>query len=196
VDLILKPWRSVLAGIAWIERLLIVVLIAIIVLSITGQVISRYVFGQPIAWVEEVATYSFIWATFIGASLGLKSDRHVKIDTFVGRLPPRAAAIFKALVFAIILALLIAMLPKVWINVQLEMRRMTVALPVMVPIGWFFSVPLFVGLASMALTAAYRLLEEVSFCLSGRDRQVIQEEYGDDSSSDDEIERAFSGSAT
>ena len=48
--------------------------------------------GRPIAWVEEIATYAFIWMTFVGASLGLKEGRHILIATFVGRLAAAPAA--------------------------------------------------------------------------------------------------------
>ena len=189
---ILLPWRRLLGAVAAVERVLIVLLIANIVLNITAQVISRYAYGLPLVWVEEVATYSFIWATFIGASLGLKYDRHVKIETFVGRLPPRAAAVFKALVMALILALLVGMMPRAWVNMTLEMRRMTIALPVMVPMGWFFSVPLLVGMASMALTALYRLLVELTVAAGGPPPPPIGG-YAAEVEEDVEVERVLAG---
>lgn len=189
---ILEPWRRLLGAVAAVERVLIVLLIANIVLNITAQVISRYAYGLPLVWVEEVATYSFIWATFIGASLGLKYDRHVKIETFVGRLPPRAAAVFKALVMALILALLVGMMPRAWVNMTLEMRRMTIALPVMVPMGWFFSVPLLVGMASMALTALYRLLVELTVAAGGPPPPPIGG-YAAEVEEDVEVERVLAG---
>lgn len=165
---ILERWRSLLGAIAVVEQLLVVLLIANIVVNITAQVISRYLFNLPLVWVEEIATYSFIWATFIGAALGLKYDRHIKIETFVDRLPPRGVAAMKAFVFALILAFILWMLPKVWTNMLLEMRRTTIALPVNIPIGWFFSVPLMAGVVSMALTATYRVLGELQVMGGGR----------------------------
>lgn len=164
---LLDHWRSALGAIAFLERLAVILLVANIVANITAQVVSRYVLGHPLVWVEEVATYSFIWATFIGAALGLKYDRHVRIETFVTRLPPRGAAAMRAVVFALILALIVWMLPKAWSNMMLEMRRQTIALPVRVPMGWFFSAPLIYGAASMAFTAAYRLLAEIRVMAGG-----------------------------
>ena len=38
--------------------------------------------SRPITWVEESATYAFIWMSFVGASLGLKYGRHILIATF------------------------------------------------------------------------------------------------------------------
>src|SRR5215208_3851324 len=53
-------WRALaLPGEA--ERIAGVFLIALMVVTITIQVVTRYAFGQPLVWVEELATYSFIW---------------------------------------------------------------------------------------------------------------------------------------
>jgi TRAP-type transport system small permease protein len=82
----LETWRRALALVAVAERVLGVLLIGNIILNIAAQVFSRYVLNRPLVWVEELATYSFIWATFIGASLGLKRLRHVRIETYVARL--------------------------------------------------------------------------------------------------------------
>lgn len=186
------PWRAVLRALAALERLALVLLIANIVINITAQVISRYLFGLPLVWVEELATYSFIWATFVGAALGLKYDRHVKIETFVSRLPARGAAAMRLVVTVLILALLLWMLPKVWTNMVLEMKRMTIALPHPIPIGWFFSVPLMVGAASMALTAGYRIVNELHV-ISGGPPLALMDEPPPEEDDDLEAERALTG---
>ena len=68
--------------------------------AITVQVFTRYALGRPIAWVEESATYAFIWMAFVGASVGLKEGRHILIATFGAHLPPRLAAGLRVLVWA------------------------------------------------------------------------------------------------
>ena len=59
-------WRA-LALLGEAERIAGVFLIALMVVTITIQVVTRYAFGQPLVWVEELATYSFIWSVFLGA---------------------------------------------------------------------------------------------------------------------------------
>jgi len=189
----LTLWRHILSLVAAVERVLLVLLIANIVLNITAQVVSRYAFGRPLVWVEEVAVYSFIWATFVGAGLGLKYGRHVKIETFVSRMSARRAALPRALVFALILVFALWMLPFVSANMALEMRRSTIALPFHVPMGWFFSMPLLVGLVSMAFTAAYRMLVEINLAVGGAPQPPILGEPREEEDDDLEAERAFSG---
>ena len=63
-------WRAVTL-LGSLERMVGIGLLALMVVTITLQVITRYLFGQPLVWVEELATYSFIWSVFLGAALGL-----------------------------------------------------------------------------------------------------------------------------
>ncbi|WP_366554548.1 TRAP transporter small permease [Aquibaculum sediminis] len=189
---LLAAWRSLLNLLATVERLVLIFLIANIVLNITAQVISRYAFGRPLVWVEEIAIYSFIWATFVGAALGLKYSRHVKIETFVSHLPLGGAALLRALVFALILGFSVWMLPFVWTNAVLEMKRGTISLPFDAAMGWFFSVPLMVGLSSIALTAAYRLLDELNQ-LAGRAPQPPITGMPEEEQEDEEAEKVLVG---
>lgn len=169
-------------------------LIANIVVNITAQVISRYLFGTPLIWVEEVATYSFIWATFIGASVGMKYDRHVKIETFVRRLPPRGAAAMRLVVALLILAFIVWLLPKAWVNMALEMQRRSIALPIPVPVGWFFSVPLMVGLASMGFTLLYRITADLTVLAGAPPQPPITGDINE-VEEDLEAERVLAGEA-
>jgi len=86
------------------ERWIGIVLLAVIVACIFGQVVSRYAFGLPLVWVEELSTYAFIWCVFIGASMALKQNRHIRILSFVSRLSPKRQLFFRQVTDGIILA--------------------------------------------------------------------------------------------
>lgn len=162
-----RYWR-LLGAIGAIERVVGVLLITTIVGNIGAQVFSRYVLGQPLVWVEELAVYAFIWGTFIGASLGLKELRHIKIATFVGSLPPRPQGLLRALAYLIMLALMLVLMVQASKVMGIEGRSRSISLPVAVPRSWFYSVPLFVGCASMLLTCGYFILAELWAGLFGR----------------------------
>jgi TRAP-type C4-dicarboxylate transport system permease small subunit len=188
----IEPCRRLLGLLGRLEQALVVLLLVNIVLNILAQVISRYFFGKPLVWVEEIATYSFIWATFLGAALALKYDRHVKIDTFVARLPERPGAVARAVVFLVIMALLATILPSLVSAIEVEMRRSSIALPVQIPSGWFFSVPLAVGVVSMLLTAVFKVVVELRFALGGEPPPLIMRPLPDDHD-DDAVEQAMLG---
>lgn len=189
----IEAWRRLLGLWGRLEQMLVVLLLLNIVINILAQVISRYFFGKPLVWVEEMATYSFIWATFLGAALALKYDRHVKIDTFVGHLAPRGAAFARGLVMLVVIALLATLLPSLQQAIAIEMRRDTIALPVQIPSGWFFSVPLAVGAVSMLLTALFRLVVELRFVLGGAPPPRIMPPLPTDPDDDEAVEKALLG---
>jgi len=44
------------------------------------QNISRFVLRDSLSWSEELARYLMVWATFIGASIGVKRGSHVGVE--------------------------------------------------------------------------------------------------------------------
>ena len=161
----LDSFKTVLNVIGAVERLFGVGLIAFITAAITVQVFTRYALNQPLVWVEEAASYAFIWGAFIGASLGLKRDRHIKIATFVGFLAPRGQALMRCLAHALTLWLMLWLMSKALVIMGVEGRSKTIALPVEIPRDWFYSKALFASAASMALTAVYLILLDASRAL-------------------------------
>jgi TRAP-type C4-dicarboxylate transport system permease small subunit len=130
-----------------------------IVACIFAQVVSRYGFGRPLVWVEEFATYCFLWGTFLGASVGLKRGVHIKVETFLVRLPPRPRRAILALTqLAIGVFCLLLIVHGVNAMLLLEWRQRTIALPVELPRYLFFSGPLILASASMLLTVGHDLL--------------------------------------
>ena len=156
----LGGYHSLLVRIGRVERWVAIVTMVTMVVCIFAQVVSRYLFGQPLVWVEELSTYAFIWGAFIGAAAGLKQGRHLKIESFVGRLPPGARQGLRIVLDLLILGFCVLLV----INgfkamVIFEWRQTTIALPVDLPRYLFYSTPLIVGAASMVLTVVHDLLE-------------------------------------
>ena len=169
MDRALAVWWRAVALLGAVERVTGVFLIALMVVTITVQVVTRYAFGQPLVWVEELATYSFIWSVFLGAALGLKEMRQIRIETFLDRIRVRTAAFFRAALYALILLCSIALATHALDIMEVERRSETMSLPINVGRHWFYSVPLFTGLASMALTAAYFVVAYLVLALGGRE---------------------------
>jgi TRAP-type C4-dicarboxylate transport system permease small subunit len=140
------------------ERALGVFLLGLIVVCIFAQVVSRYLFGQPLVWVEELSTYAFIWGAFVGASLGLKQNRHIKILSFMARLTARQQRMFRGITDGAI-AVFCALLAVNGVEAMtlFEWNQRTIALPIELPRFLFYSTPLIVATTSMALTALYNL---------------------------------------
>lgn len=77
-----KSWLDLL------EMCLNIILIICMTVSVTSiflQVVFRYVFSSPLIWSEEVARYSLIWMTMIGAAVAMRHGQHLLIDSIVSR---------------------------------------------------------------------------------------------------------------
>lgn len=64
-------------------------LLAVMIASIAWQVLLRYGFHDANAWSEELARYCMVVIVMLTAPLGLKRGRHVRVDLFVGMMPPK-----------------------------------------------------------------------------------------------------------
>jgi len=51
------------------------------------QVLCRYLLKAPLDWSEEMSTFAFAWMALLGASIGLRSDEHPRLDIFLKRFP-------------------------------------------------------------------------------------------------------------
>lgn len=168
MDVLLARWWRLLELIGRVERAAGVLLLSTIVVSITVQVVTRYAFGQPLVWVEELAGYCFLWSIYVGAALGLKELRHIRIDTFVSRLSARPQALWRAATWAIAALCCAVIAVQAWDIMDVESRSRTMSLPVDLPRHLFYSVPLFVCVVSMGLTLAYLIAAELALAASGR----------------------------
>ncbi|MFM1989002.1 MAG: hypothetical protein RJA99_1959 [Pseudomonadota bacterium] len=201
MDALLARWWRLLELVARVERAFGVLLLSTIVVSITVQVITRYLFGQPLVWVEELAGYCFLWSIFVGAALGLKELRHIRIDTFVARLPVRTQAGWRAATWAIAGLCCAVIAVQAWDIMDVESRSRTMSLPVDLPRHLFYSMPLFVCVVSMGITIAYLIAAELALATSGRpvDAQLARlarerEAMAEDAEADAIAERLVAGS--
>jgi TRAP-type C4-dicarboxylate transport system permease small subunit len=70
-----------------IGRWLIQLVVAVMVTSVTMQVVYRYFLKNPLIWAEELARYCLVWMTFIGAAVALRSGELACVDLFINKLP-------------------------------------------------------------------------------------------------------------
>ncbi len=66
-----------------------IILIAVLVLDVVWQVLSRYVTKTPSAWSTEIATNTLIWVSLLAASLTYMHRGHLGVDLIVSKLNPK-----------------------------------------------------------------------------------------------------------
>lgn len=68
---------------------------AVIAVVIPYEVIGRDVFAKMTIWSGEISTFSLVWASMLGAAVGLKKGYQLNMETIVKALPPQTAKILK-----------------------------------------------------------------------------------------------------
>ena len=79
-------------------------LLLIILMKVAG-VVMRKCFGNPIAWLEEMQIFFFVWTIFLGGSIAFRKGGQVSIDLIAARLNPKARKVLD--VFCYVVAMLV-----------------------------------------------------------------------------------------
>lgn len=70
-----------------LEEYFLIYSMIIMVLVVFIQVIFRYIVNDSLSWSEELVRYMFMWQVWLGASLGMRINEHIRVDMFVKKLP-------------------------------------------------------------------------------------------------------------
>lgn len=69
------------------EETVLCVLLVIMTVVLGIQIIARYVFGNSLAWSEELVRYLFVWSAFLGVPYCIRRGTSIKVDQFREFLP-------------------------------------------------------------------------------------------------------------
>ena len=72
-------------------------LLAVFVILLFGQIISREIFNYNIAWSEELATYMFVWFVYFGASYAAKLYAHNRVTFQFNKLSKKTTNIIEGI---------------------------------------------------------------------------------------------------
>jgi TRAP-type C4-dicarboxylate transport system permease small subunit len=85
-------------------RLLVTGLLALMVVPVTLQILSRYTGLIPrYIWTEEAARFCFIWIVMLGAMIAVREGTHFEVDVLPLPASPRIEAVMRLFVTACML---------------------------------------------------------------------------------------------
>ena len=99
--------RKFLNGYYRLLDILLAASVAILIVPVTIQMISRFTALIPTwIWTEEMARFLFIWMIMLGAMVGVRDGSHFDVDVWP-ELKPRANALLRivSMVFVLVFAL-------------------------------------------------------------------------------------------
>ncbi|MGE8318703.1 MAG: TRAP transporter small permease [Comamonas sp.] len=135
---------------------LLIVMLAVMVTLVFGNVVLRYFFNSGIVFSEEVSRFIFMWLTLIGALVVMKDNAHLGMSSLIDRLGETGQRICRFLADSITLVCCVLLAHGTWEQVVIGMDN---AAPVTgVPLGIVFLSLLIcsVGMALMLLHSLWR----------------------------------------
>jgi len=87
----------------FIKYFLVLIVAAVSILGFY-QVVTRYVFNNASTWSEELIRFLFIWASCIGAGMGVKENIHIGIDVVVNLFPKKPQMVLRIFVLCVLCA--------------------------------------------------------------------------------------------
>jgi C4-dicarboxylate transporter DctQ subunit len=71
------------------EEYLLVGSLMVTVGIVSLQVIFRYILNNSLSWSEELTRYIFIWQIWLGTSIAMREDRHLKVEFLYNMMGPK-----------------------------------------------------------------------------------------------------------
>jgi TRAP-type C4-dicarboxylate transport system permease small subunit len=105
-----------------LEKWIIVIAFAIMVLACFIQVVNRNVFRIPVSGFEEAAKYSMVYMVLLGTELGLRDGTQISIQGVVDKLPEKARKIIRVIARLIVIIFAAVMTKSGWAMVMKQAK--------------------------------------------------------------------------
>ena len=105
-----------------LEKWIIVIAFAIMVLACFIQVVNRNVFRIPVSGFEEAAKYSMVYMVLLGTELGLRDGTQISIQGVVDKLPEKARKIIGVIARLIVIIFAAVMTKSGWAMVMKQAK--------------------------------------------------------------------------
>jgi TRAP-type C4-dicarboxylate transport system permease small subunit len=100
------------------------------------QIISRYVFNEPVAWTLEVCLIGYVWVVFWSSDILLKERQHIVFDVLYNLVPTNLRRVLAVITTASLFVAFLAALPGALDYVTFIARRKSTILHI--PMPWVF----------------------------------------------------------
>jgi TRAP-type C4-dicarboxylate transport system permease small subunit len=167
---------------------LLVLMLALMVVLVFGNVVMRYALNSGITISEELSRWLFVWMTFLGATVALKEHGHLGSDMLVSRLGPAGKKV--CLVVGQVLMLYVT-----WLLFSGSLAQARINADVEAPVTGL-SVAIFYGAGVVfAVSTAVILLRELWRTVSGqlRDDELVMVQESEDLAQVNELHLDRSG---
>ncbi|HLW19089.1 MAG TPA: TRAP transporter small permease [Cyclobacteriaceae bacterium] len=126
---------------------LLVIILGVMVINVTWQVVSRYIFQSPSSFTDELSRYMLIWLGMLGAAYVAGKDKHLAIDLLPQKLSGRGKTRLLVFIHIVVIAFVLPVMVLgganlVYITFVLQQKSATLQ----VPLAYVYSIIPFSGL--------------------------------------------------
>lgn len=132
-----------------------VVLTFIIIVSTSVQVFTRFILGSSLIGTEEVARYSFIWASMLGAAICVKNFSHATVSFVPDNLKGKAKKFQGCIVQILIMILSLIFIVQGYNMVMVTFKQLSPTLRIPM---WLIYLSIPVGGVAMLLASVCNFL--------------------------------------
>lgn len=79
--------QSFLKKLDYVLAVFLMILMAVLVIDVTWQVLSRFILGVPSSVTEEIARFLLVWIGLLGAAYAFRTHAHLGLDILTAKLP-------------------------------------------------------------------------------------------------------------
>ena len=130
-------FQNLLDRLCRVMAFIMVMFLAAMVVMVFGNVVLRYAFNSGITVSEELSRWLFVWMTFLGALIALRTHHHLGTDTLVSRLPPLGKKICLGLTHLLMLYLCWVMFRGAWQQTVINWGSTSAVMEA--SMAWFFA---------------------------------------------------------
>ncbi|MEJ6023817.1 TRAP transporter small permease [Ramlibacter sp. PS4R-6] len=162
-------------GLCRIFNFLMVVCLVLMVLMVFGNVVLRYGFNSGITVSEELSRWLFVWMTFLGAVVAIRSHAHLGTDTLIARLPRAGKKACYVASHVLMLAICVLMAKGAWQQAVINYSSTSAVMEA--SMAWFYASGVF-----FSVLAGLLLLHELYKLATGqvKDEDLVTVAESDD----------------
>ncbi len=116
----MRALGAVDGALAWVEKTVLVLLVALLVGLPLTQVVLRILGQGGLAWGHELVRIGVMWLAFLGATLATRERRHITIDLLDRSITPQVKAVFNIITQAVAALVLLYLARTAWTFVGLQ----------------------------------------------------------------------------
>lgn len=100
--------NSALEGLDKLLKVALAIMMALLVVDVTWQILTRFILPQPSSFTEEIARFLLIWISLLGGAYAYRLHSHLGFDLIVRNMAPaRATLVYR---FTCVLVMIFAVL--------------------------------------------------------------------------------------